>query len=214
MRVIYKTHPLDISGCVYYSIDVLDRLSKLKEKPYFTLAEARKEGVYPSLLQHYVQKNQIEKIGWGFYRHPDVDTGVDIQWEDLVLTAATLPNGVICLTSALGFYNLTDEIAREHWIAIPHSTTAPKREGVRFVRMRNTELGKESVQVGKITVQMFNRERTVIDSFRYLTKEIAIKALRAYLDNTPAKKIDLRKLGEYARILRTSIEPYLLTLTT
>ena len=38
-----------------------------------------------------------------------------------------IPNGVACLISALDIYDMTNEIPRAHWIAIPHATTAPKR---------------------------------------------------------------------------------------
>jgi len=73
----------------------------------------------------------------------------------------------------LALYELTDEMPREHWIAVPHSTTAPKRAGTRIVRMREMTIGKTTYTIGQETVVIFDRERTIIDAFRYLSKEIA-----------------------------------------
>jgi hypothetical protein len=37
--------------------------------------------------------------------------------------------------------------------------------------MRNIELGQTEIQVGTTSLKIFDRERTVVDSFRYLTQE-------------------------------------------
>ena len=47
--------------------------------------------------------------------------------------------------------------------------------------MRNMSLGLTTVKMGKYKVKIFDRERTIVDAFRYLSDEIAIKALQAYL---------------------------------
>ena len=95
------------------------------------------------------------------------------------MVVSSIPEGVVCLISALGIYELGDQIPREYWIAVPHSSRAPRRERSRIVRMRNTTLGRTSIKLGDVKVQIFDRERTIIDSFRYLDKEIAIKALKS-----------------------------------
>ena len=96
-------------------------------------------------------------------------------FEDLFQSALAISNGVICLISALSYYDLTDEIPREHWIAIPNSQKVKKMPNVRFVRMRNVTLGETIIKVGQYRVKIFDRERCIIDVFRYLSKEIAIR---------------------------------------
>lgn len=49
---------------------------------------------------------------------------------------------------------------------------------------------------------------------RYLSKEIAIKALQAYLRQTGSAKPDLNKLLKYAKTLRVDIHPFIMALTT
>lgn len=76
--------------------------------------------------------------------------------------------------------------------------------------MRNMGLGKTKIDVGGVSVPIFDRERTLVDSFRFLSAEVALKALKAALGKPRAEKLDFVKLGKYAKALRVRIEPYLL----
>ncbi|CZP46546.1 TPA: type IV toxin-antitoxin system AbiEi family antitoxin domain-containing protein [Legionella pneumophila] len=189
-------------------------LKDLFARPVFHAAEAREAGIHPSRLSYYVKTNRIERIGHGVYRGVESSIDADFQWEDLIIIAKSIPQGVVCLVSALALYELTDEMPREHWIAVPHSTTAPKRDHTRIVRMRDIETGKTLYPIGRETVAIFDRERTIIDAFRYLSKEIAIKALKAAVSGRATKKLDIKKLQQYAREFGLNLEPYILTVTT
>lgn len=184
-------------------------LEQLRQKPYFHSSQARDKGIPSRMLSHFCNQGVIERISRGMYRFSDKELDVDMAFEDLVLTAASIPQGVVCLVSALVFYNLTDQVMREYWVAVPNVCRYPVRPHLRPVRMRNIELGATEVQVGELKMRIFDRERTVVDSFRFLSHEIALKALQAYL-----KKPDIKKLSTYAKILKVNLTPYLLALTT
>jgi len=130
-----------------------------------------------------------------------------------VLTASSIPHGVICLISALCYYDLTDQIMREYWIAIPNEDKCPKRPHTRIVLMRNIRLGQIIVKIGNYNLNIFDRERTIIDAFRYLNHEVAIKALQAYLTTSANYQPNLPKLSQYAKLLRTNITPYIMAMT-
>ena len=102
---------------------------------------------------------------------------------------------------------------RESWIAVPHHHRAPRRLNTRIVRMRNPSLGVMKMMLGEYTVCMFDRERCIVDAFRYLDREIAIKALKRYLQGVEHKP-DMKKLQSYARKLRVNLTPYILAYTT
>jgi len=189
-------------------------LKALSKKSYFKTSEARELGVPARMLVYFYEQGILERLGRGIYRSTSSETGLDLNDEGLVLTAISIPRGAICLISALCFYELTDQIMREYWIAIPHKETSPKRPLTRIVRMRNMTLGHTSVKIGKYKVNIFDRERTIVDAFRYLSHEVAIKALQEYLKPTKDRKPDLEKLARYAKILRVKITPYILALTT
>ena len=80
--------------------------------------------------------------------------------------------------------------------------------------MRNMSLGLTTVKMGKYEVKIFDQERTIVDSFRILSDEIAIKALQAYLKPSGEQKADLPKLSRYAKALRININKYIAALTT
>lgn len=188
-------------------------LRELSKRPVVTSAEGKASGIPSRMLAYFCSKGQIERVSRGIYKVKEVDFDRDFEWEDLALAALSIPNGVICLISALCYYGLTDEIMREFWIAVPHSTTSPVRENTRIVRMRNTSLGKTMTKIGNQKLQIFDRERTVVDAFRYLDKEIALKALQAYLKPNKDIKPEIDKVLGYAKKLRVNLTPYISAFT-
>jgi predicted transcriptional regulator of viral defense system len=181
--------------------------------PLFTSLEAEKQDVPRYALAYLVKRGTLERIYPGAYRFSQYEPEVEFQWENLALVAASIPDGVICLISALCYYDLTDQIMRELWIAIPHESYPPKRPNTRIIRMRNVKLGKIEIALGEYNVHIFDRERCVVDAFRYFSKEIAIKAIQRYFQSVKHKP-DPKKLGAYAKTLRVNITPYILSYTT
>jgi predicted transcriptional regulator of viral defense system len=191
----------------------IKQLEPFHRVPFFTAKEAERQDIPRHALAYLVKKGALEKIYPGTYRFSEYEPEVEFQWENLALVAISIPDGVICLISALCYYDLTDQVMREIWIAIPHESYPPKRPNTRIVRMRNIDLGKIRISLGEHNVQIFDRERCVVDAFRYLSKEIAIKAIQRYFKSTNFKP-DPKKLGAYAKALRVNITPYILSYTT
>ena len=191
----------------------IELLEPFYKAPFFTIEEAAKHGVPRHALAYLEKRGDLERIYPGAYRFLEYEPEVEFQWENLGLVASSIPESVICLISALVFYGLTDQVMREIWLAMPHKSHPPKRPNTRIVRMRNTDLGKTNISMGEYRLQIFDRERCIIDAFRYLGKEIAIKALQRYFQSTDAKP-DPTKLGVYAKKLRVNITPYILSCTT
>lgn len=188
----------------------LANIKSLLRKPVFTSKEANELGMSPSLLCYYVQKDIIHRVSKGLYQAVYVKKEFDFRWEDLIFTLRLISQGVICLVSALAIYELTDEMPRKHWIAVPHSTTKPMRPNTIVKRMRDVSTGLTTWNVDGESVPIFDMERTIIDAFRFLSKEIALKALQTGLRE---KHIDSRKLQRYAKKLRVDVTPYLLAMT-
>ena len=189
------------------------QLEPFHNVPFFTAEEAEKRGIPRHALAYLEKRGDLERIYPGAYRFSKYTPEIEFQWENLGLIAASIPESVICLISALVFYDLTDQVMREIWLAVPHKSHPPKRPNTRIIRMRNIDLGKTRVTLGEYQVQIFDRERCIIDAFRYLSKEIAIKALQRYFQSRAAKP-DQKKLSIYAKKLRVNITPYILSCTT
>ncbi|HHY0669720.1 TPA: type IV toxin-antitoxin system AbiEi family antitoxin domain-containing protein [Legionella pneumophila] len=188
----------------------LANIESLLEKPVFTSKEASELGMSPSLLCYYIKKDLIQRVNKGLYQAVSVKKEFDFKWEDLIFTVKSISQGVICLVSALAIYELTDEMPRKHWIAVPHGTTKPMRPNTIIKRMRDVSTGLTTWDIDGESVPIFDMERTIIDAFRFLSKEIALKALQNGLRE---KHVDSRKLQKYAKKLRVNIAPYLLAMT-
>jgi predicted transcriptional regulator of viral defense system len=182
-------------------------------KPIFTSKEAKSLGVHPALLSYYVKQGKLKRLSRGVYQNTEYSP-LGFQWIDLIEAVYGVNGGVICLISALAIYGLTDEIPRQHWIGIRHETDATREPQLKIVRFRNLALGKTTIELDGIIVPIFDRERTIVDAFRLLSKEIAIKALKMALALPGEQRLDLIKLQDYAKKLRVNIDPYLITVTT
>ena len=192
----------------------LRKLDSLLKRPSFTSKEANRFGVSTATLGHYVKQGYLERLDRGVYRAPISPRVEDFRWEDLSETVYKVEGGVICLTSALILYELSEEMPREHWIAVSYRKTPKPRPHTKIVRMRNMKLGLGHIELDGIKLPIFDRERTIVDAFRYLSIEIAIKALKRGLTQKNGPRIDIKKVQEYAKEMRFNITPYLVTLTT
>lgn len=189
-------------------------LAPLLEKPYFNSKEARDIGVHPAVLSYYVNTGLLKRIRRGVYQRADYENPSAFRWEDLVEAAYSVRGGVVCLISALAIYDLTEEIPRQHWVAIRHGTSVQISPGLKVVRYRDMQLGRTEVELEGTKIPIFDRERTIVDAFRLLSRETAIKALKAAVVKGGKNRIDLVKLQEYAKRLRFNISPYLMSITT
>jgi predicted transcriptional regulator of viral defense system len=189
-------------------------LTRILEKPYFTSKEARDLGVRPAILSYYVSTGLLKRVRRGLYQKMDYQNSLSFRWDDLIESVYSVKGSVVCLTSALAIYDLTEEIPRQHWLAIRHGTSAKTTQGIKVLRYRNMKLGKTEIKLEGTKIPIFDRERTIIDAFRLLSREIAIKALKMAINEGGKNRIDLIKLQEYAKKLRFNIAPYLISIMT
>ncbi len=189
-------------------------LSPLLQNSSFTSKEARALGVPSEVLAHYVKTGKLKRIGRGLYRSTDYKTPSPTRWSDLAEVAASISGGVVCLISALAIYELTEELPRQHWISIRHGTSAKGTRQIKIIRLRDMQTGKTEIQLDGMSIPIFDRERTIVDAFRLLSRETAIKALKAAITEGGKNRLNLVKLEAYAKKLRFDITPYLLSVTT
>lgn len=192
----------------------LQLLIPLLNQPSFTSKKAKLLGVPASVLSYYVKAGNLRRIRRGVYQAIDYQNPEAFRWGDLIEAVHSINSGVVCLISALAVYDLTEEIPRQHWIGIRHGTSARSSHLIKIVRFRDFDLGKIEVNLEGARVPIFDRERTIIDAFRLLSRETAIKALKSAVAQRGKNRIDLIKLEAYAKKLQFDISPYLLSLIT
>lgn len=124
------------------------------------------------------------------------------------LLATLIPQGIVCVESALFHYGYSDFTPRKWSIAIPRSMSRTKLKvdvltlQAYYVQTELYDLGKTTDDFNGVTLAVYDRERTICDCFKYrakLDREIFNKALNAYV-NDPKK--NLNNLSVYAKKLR------------
>lgn len=188
--------------------------SFIKRHRVFTAAQAKALGISSGLLAHYAKKGLLRRVGRGLYVSAQHEPEIDPIWEELVYSVLSIPNAVVCYTTALILHGLTDEVARQYWVAIPHDTTVGKRPHVRTVRMRHHGLGISKIKLGEIDVPVYDLERSLVEGFKSASLDVAIKALKQAFEPGRKPRPSPAKLYEYAKKLRVPIDQYLTMVTT
>jgi predicted transcriptional regulator of viral defense system len=144
----------------------------------------------------------LKRILHGYYQLPD---NTDISEEQLL--AALIPEGIICVESALFHYGYSDFSPRMWTIAVPRTISRAKLKidvlsfKPYFIPKEHYELGKITAKFNGVTLAVYDRERTICDCFKYRTRldnEIFNKAIHAYVADD---KKDLTNLSKYAKKL-------------
>jgi predicted transcriptional regulator of viral defense system len=180
----------------------------------FRYSEARRLGISDRRLRRLLADGEIERIARGIYRRADADSLVDL---DLIEVAQRVPEGTLCLVSALARHGLTDQIPVAVDIAIPRGRRVPQTAVAiswhHFAR-ETFVIGREPLPVGAgEQIGIYNAERCIIDAFRLRHQEgneLAIEALRAWLRRRGSHPADLLAMAKYfprsAQPLRTALE--------
>ncbi len=182
-----------------------ERLSRffLKREGYAKTGELRNSGFHPRDIQLMISDGHLIKIKNGLFRYAETPLISDQGFIDISLS---VPDGVICLLSALAYYELTTFIPSFISVALPRNTWEPSVEypptEFFYFSTKQFEAGIDEVQIGGFKVRMYSPEKTICDCFRFRNKlslDIAKEGLREYLK---MKNRNLGKLLEFAEICR------------
>jgi len=137
---------------------------------------------------------------------------------DISAVMQRVPEGVLCLVSALDYHGIGTQIPRAVHIALPRETRAPRLDypPIRVFHMSEPALsaGVEEHMMGATRLRVFSAAKTVADCFKYRNKiglDVAIEALQ---ETIRERKATPAEIAEYARVVRvrTVIGPYLMAL--
>ena len=109
-------------------------LELAKRQGVITPADVRALGVAPENLNKLAKQGKIDKIGRGLYRHPDFQVTESHSYVEI---AKAVPDGVICLLSALSIYGVGNHMPWEVWLSIPRGRRIPlpRQTRIRAVTM-------------------------------------------------------------------------------
>ena len=174
-------------------------------------SEAIKKHIHPRTLYELRDKGILEPISYGLYKLKQNK----ISHPDFVTVALRVPNGAICLISALAFHNLTTQIPHKVWVAVKRNTSRPKiNHPPLFIHQfsnKSFSSGIDKHTFDKISVKIYNPEKTIADCFKFRNKigmNVILEALAFYKER---KTLNPSKLIKYAKICRVEniMKPYI-----
>jgi len=176
------------------------------------MSAAIRAGVHRDTLRKMLATGDLQKVSRGLYQ---LAAATPSSHPDLAVVAAKVPEGVICLISALSFHELTTQIPHEVYLAIGRNSEPPRIDyppvrTFRFSGKTFTE-GIEKHNVGSVEVRVYSREKTLADCFKFRNKiglDTVLEAIRLYKQS---RRTNVDALMRYADICRVAnvMRPYL-----
>jgi predicted transcriptional regulator of viral defense system len=174
--------------------------------------EALSAGIHPRMLYEMHRTGILEQLTRGLYRLTDLPP---LGNPDLVSVSFKIPNGVICLISALAYHEITTQVPHEIHVALERGTEAP-RLGHPPIRIfwfsgHAFNYGIQTYKIDGVPVRIYSPEKTIADCFKYRNKiglDTAIEALKLYRKKKHFKSEEIMQFARVCRVEKV-IRPYL-----
>ena len=179
--------------------------------------ELEEAGISAATISRAVTSGEVMRIGRGLYTLPGSEPDTH---ESLIEVAKRAPKAVICLTSALAFHGLTDQLPRKIWIAIGAKDWEPRINypRIRVVRFREPYFSGdvEEHHLNGHSVRIYSIQKSLADAFRnqrLVDRSVAIEALKSAISPRKATPSSIaaaaRKFGAWKQM-----QPYLEAITS
>ncbi len=162
-------------------------------------------------LQRLVASGEVQRVQHGRYQLAAVSDRAD-PW---VIATRAVPEGVLCLLSALAFHELGTQMPADVWLALPKSAYRPsiKYPPVQYVHFSGSSYteGQEVHHRDGGVVRVYSVAKTVSDCFKFRNRlglDVAIEALQAAHKERRATIQDIMAMSRICRV-QTVIRPYL-----
>ena len=179
------------------------RIHFIQNNYIMTTAELLEAKLYYADIKQLLDEGFIERLRRGYY-HWIEDDGES----EIVIINRLFPDAVLCMETALFYYQYSDRNPSEWSFAIDKNVSKlrtnidyPFIKAYRMERQLLT-LGETNGEIDHHTVRIYDRDRTICDVLRNMNKmdkEIFSKAIQGYVAD-PKKSIP--NLMKYAQVLR------------
>jgi predicted transcriptional regulator of viral defense system len=157
-------------------------LALAKKRPLLRARDLAEHALPTVALTRLVAAGKLERVSRGVYSLPGRRPS---EHRSLAEARLRVPQGIVCLLSALRVHGFGTQAPFEVWIAIPQNAPTPRvdQPALRVVRMSGPALtdGIEMRRIDGVDVPVFGAEKTVADCFKFRNKiglDVALEALR------------------------------------
>jgi len=166
---------------------------------YIRTKDISSKDVNRRYLRDLINEGAIEKIKQGLYRWKDAKFDVE---EELVNVSKIIHHGVICLVSALAYYELTTYTPGEYTIAVRrnYNIKLPDYPPIKLYYFSDKYYmdGIEKIDINGNIIKIYNIEKTICDCLRYgnkISKDIIVESIKEYVKR---RDKNISKLMNYA----------------
>jgi len=186
-------------------------LQLLQDQGVLRPHELKAYGISPIALYTLYRQGRVMRTGRGLYSLPD---GNFTEHHSLAESCKRVPQGIVCLLSALCFHNIGTQNPFEVWLAIDRKARYPQVDypPLRIMRFSGEArtTGVEVHLLEGVSVKVYDQAKTVVDCFKYRNKIGLDLCLEALTDGLRRRKFTVNQLIRYAKICRMEnvMRPY------
>jgi predicted transcriptional regulator of viral defense system len=169
-------------------------------------------GLSRQRIKELADAGALLRLGRGLYSLPDSPITEN---HDLAQVAARVPQGVVCLTSALQFHGLTTASPWRVHLMLPRGARPPKIDhpplSVVYASSDAYRAGIEEQIVEGVPVKVTSVAKTVADCFKYRSRvglDVALEALKQTLQEQRATRAEIRQMAQICRV-ENVMRPYI-----
>jgi predicted transcriptional regulator of viral defense system len=187
-------------------------LELANRKEIIKLSDLKEMGIPRVVLTRLIRSGQLEKMARGLYCVPNQQVTENTS---LITIAIKIPQAIFCLLTALQIHEITTQLPRQIWIAMPRGSHVPKLDypPIRMIQCSANiySIGVVTMEYDKQTIRVYSPAKTVVDCFKYrntIGLDVAIEALK---EARAQKKATADELWHFAKIGRVTnvMRPYL-----
>lgn len=175
-----------------------------------------KLGISRNYIYFLHKEGRLERAARGLYIRTDLEPS---EYKTIAEVAKRVPEGVLCLLTALQFHEMTTQMPHHVWLAIEPTRWRPKEPylPIRLVHFSGDSFsfGIEEQEIEGVKVKVYTPAKTVADCFKFRNKiglDVAIEALRDCYRQRKCSNDDLYRFAKVCRVWNV-MRPYLEALT-
>jgi predicted transcriptional regulator of viral defense system len=176
------------------------------------IREVLQAGIHPEYVRRLYHRGVLTRLSRGAYTLASGPTGDRFA---VALASVLVPNGIVCLGSALKFHGIETGASTDIWVAIDAKAWQPRPKEVplRVVRFSGDALSKgvEEHDVEGVPVRVYSLAKTVADCFRFRNKIGQRAVLDALWQGWRQSRFTRDELQRWAEVRRVAnvMRPYL-----
>jgi predicted transcriptional regulator of viral defense system len=186
----------------------------VRQKGLVRRKDVENAGFPTYLLYRLRDRGELVQLGPGLFKHPDSAITEKHTYAEV---AKLVPQGVICLLSALAFHEIGTQMPRRIWIALERDKVRkkPRQDEIpaEFVWFSGPAFheGQEACQIEGVNVRVYSPAKTVADLFKYRRKLGTDVAIEAIQDGWRERRFTVAEIERYADICNVTnvMRPYL-----